>query len=153
MSREQSLRDLFGTREIGVLATLKRDGRPQLSNVNYAYDPTADVLRISVTADRAKTRNLFRDPRATFHVTSADAYAWTVAEGTAEPGPIAAHPDDAAVDDQVAHHRANAGEHPDWPAYRALMVAERRLMIVLRIDRVYGQCLEDLAAWQDSREV
>nr|WP_202513179.1 PPOX class F420-dependent oxidoreductase [Streptomyces sp. SID3343] len=146
------MRDLFPTREIGVLATHKRDGRPQLSNVNYVYDPTTDVLRVSVTADRAKARNLFRDPRASFHVTSADAYAWTVAEGTVELGPVAEHPEDAAVEDQVAHYRASTGEHPDWPAYRALMVAERRLMIRLGVDRVYGQCLEDLAAWQAARE-
>ena len=42
----------------GVLATIKRDGRPQLSNVGYAYDPEQRLFRVSVTADRAKTRNL-----------------------------------------------------------------------------------------------
>ena len=41
-----------------MLATIKRDGRPQLSNVGYSYDPEPQLFRVSVTADRAKTRNL-----------------------------------------------------------------------------------------------
>ena len=56
----------------GVLATVKRDGRPQLSNLFYAWDDEQQLARISVTADRAKTRNLQADPRATLHVTSPD---------------------------------------------------------------------------------
>ena len=35
----------------GVLTSIKRDGRPQLSNVVYAVGD--DTLRISITADRA----------------------------------------------------------------------------------------------------
>ncbi|MEO9221422.1 MAG: pyridoxamine 5'-phosphate oxidase family protein, partial [Mycobacteriaceae bacterium] len=50
---EQQLAELFGTHGLGVLATLKRDGRPQLSNVAYAYDPDQQVLSVSVTDDRA----------------------------------------------------------------------------------------------------
>src|SRR3954454_23111416 len=65
----------------GVLVTLKRDGRPQLSNVGYAYDRDAGVVRVSVTADRAKTRNLARAPRVSLHVTSKDFWTWVVAEG------------------------------------------------------------------------
>ena len=37
----------------GVLATHKRDGRPQLSNIMYAV--VDDEIRISVTDARAKT--------------------------------------------------------------------------------------------------
>lgn len=46
----------------GVLVTIKRDGRPQLSNVMHAYYPDERVIRVSLTDDRAKTRNLRRDP-------------------------------------------------------------------------------------------
>ncbi|MGZ4759511.1 MAG: pyridoxamine 5'-phosphate oxidase family protein, partial [Acidimicrobiales bacterium] len=46
----------------GVLVTLRRDGRPQLSNIIYGVDDTG-VIRISVTAPRAKARNAARDPR------------------------------------------------------------------------------------------
>src|SRR4051794_7636855 len=66
----------------GVLATIKRDGRPQLSNVGYAWDD--GLVRVSVTADRAKTGNLRRDPRVGLHVSSRDFWTWVVVEGTAE---------------------------------------------------------------------
>lgn len=31
----------------GVLVTLKRDGRPQLSNVSHAYYPDERIIRVS----------------------------------------------------------------------------------------------------------
>jgi PPOX class probable F420-dependent enzyme len=130
--------DLFGERPRGVLVTLKRDGRPQLSNVVHHYDPATRTIRISVTDDRAKTRNLRRDPRASYHVTSDDYRAYAVAEATAELTPVAADPHDATVDELVELYRAIAGEHPDWEEYRAAMVADRRLVVRLPIERVYG---------------
>jgi PPOX class probable F420-dependent enzyme len=121
----------------GVLVTLKRDGRPQLSNIGYACE--GDVVRISVTADRAKTRNLERDPRASLHVTSKDFWTWVVADGTAELAPVAADPHDATVEELVAYYRSINGEHPDWDDYRRAMVAERRLVVRLRVEHTYGQ--------------
>ena len=47
-----------------MLATIKRDGRPQLSNVAYHFDPRAVAIQVSITEPLAKTRNLRRDPRA-----------------------------------------------------------------------------------------
>lgn len=122
----------------GVLVTLKRDGRPQLSNIGYVLDAAERTALISVTADRAKTANLRRDPRASLHVSTPDLGAYAVAEGTAELGPVAEHEDDAAVRDLVAHYRASRGEHPDWPAFRAAMVEQRRLLLRLPLTRVYG---------------
>ncbi|MEU1630462.1 PPOX class F420-dependent oxidoreductase [Streptomyces sp. NPDC020096] len=123
----------------GVLVTLKRDGRPQLSNVNHHYDPKERIVRVSITDDRAKTRNLRRDPRASYHVTSADRWSWTVAEGTAELSEVAADPHDAAAEELVDLYRAVRGEHPDWDEYRAAMVADRRVVMRLRVERAYGQ--------------
>ena len=127
------------TQHAGVLATLKRDGRPQLSNVFYAGDDEQQLARISVTADRAKTRNLQADPRATLHVTSADFWTWVAAEGTAELSPVAADPHDATVEEVVGYYGARSGEHEDWDAYRAAVVADRRLVIRLRPEHTYGQ--------------
>jgi PPOX class probable F420-dependent enzyme len=123
----------------GVLVTIKGDGRPQLSNVGYAYDTDAGLIRVSVTADRAKTRNLQRDPRVSLHVTSADFWTWVVVEGIAELTPTAADPRDATVEELVAYYRGTAGEHPDWDDYRAAMVAERRLVVRVRPEHTYGQ--------------
>jgi PPOX class probable F420-dependent enzyme len=121
----------------GVLVTLRKDGRPQLSNITYGY---ADgVARISVTDGRAKTRNLSRDPRASLYVTSADFWSWAVADGTAELTPPAADPNDATVEALISYYRDISGEHPDWDEYRAVMVADKRRLVTLRVERVYGQ--------------
>ena len=125
----------------GVLTTIKHDGRPQLSNVGYAWDATdgTGLIRVSVTDDRAKTRNLRRDPRVSLHVTSADFWTWVVVEGTAELTPVAADPHDATVEELIAYYRGTAGEHPDWDDYRRAMVADRRLVVRFRPEHVYGQ--------------
>ncbi|AGS72880.1 PPOX class F420-dependent oxidoreductase [Streptomyces collinus] len=136
-TQDALLQLLSGTRG-GVLVTLKGDGRPQLSNVSHAYYPEERVVRISVTDDRAKTRNLRRDPRASYHVTSDDRWAYTVAEGTAELSPVARDPHDDTVEELVRLYRDVLGEHPDWDDYRAAMVRDRRLVVRLPVERVYG---------------
>ena len=123
----------------GVLATIKRDGRPHLSNVGYAYDREADVVRVSVTADRVKTRNLEADPRVTLYTVSKDFWTWIAVEGTAELTPVAADPHDATVEELITYYRGTAGEHPDWDEYRAAMVADRRLVVRFRPEHTYGQ--------------
>src|SRR3954447_6133868 len=80
------------TRRLGVLTTLKRDGRPQLSLINYAIDVEGPTVRVSVTDDRAKTRNVRRDPRVSLLVTSDDGWSYAVLEGDAELGPVAREP-------------------------------------------------------------
>ena len=132
-----ALHQLVAAKRQGVLVTLKRDGRPQLSNIAYHLGDD-DVIRISVTDDRAKTANLRRDPRASLHVTRDDFYAYAVVEGTASLLPVAERPDDATVDALVDHYRSVAGEHDDWDEYRAAMVADRRLLVELPLGRLYG---------------
>ncbi|WP_326701101.1 PPOX class F420-dependent oxidoreductase [Streptomyces sp. NBC_01754] len=136
--REALLR-LVGAYDGGVLVTLKRDGRPQLSNVNHAYYPDEGVIRVSITEDRAKTRNLRRDPRASYHVTGDDRGAWTVADATAELSAPAAALHDETVERLITLFRDVQGEHPDWDDYRRAMVRDRRVVLTLRIEHVYGQ--------------
>lgn len=138
-ANDDALSRLIAGQKRGVLVTLKADGRPQLSNVNHAFDPAAALLRVSITADRAKARNLARDPRASYHVTTEDFWHWAVAEGTAELTPVAADPHDATVDELVEVYRAIGGEHPDWDEYRAAMVRDGRLVVRLHAERFYGQ--------------
>jgi PPOX class probable F420-dependent enzyme len=129
---------LLGARRQGVLVTPRANGWPQLSNVSYAWYPAEQVIRISVTDDRAKTRNLRRDPRASFHVTSEDFWSYAVVDGHAELSAVAADPDDAAVEELIDLYRAVNGEHPDWDDYRAAMVRDRRLVIRVPAMRAYG---------------
>ncbi len=135
---DPSLGRLLRDHKRGVLATIRRDGRPQLSNVNYAYDADSELIRVSITDDRAKTRNLRRDPRAAFHVTTDDGWAYVVADARAELTPVAADTHDATVDQLVELFRAVQGEHSDWDDYRAAMVRDRRLVLRLHVERVYG---------------
>ena len=121
----------------GVLTTLKRDGRPQLSNITYHLG-TDDVFRISVTAGRAKYRNMVRDPRVSLHVSRPDFWAYAVFEGDADLSPVAQDPNDATADELVELYRNVAGDHPDWDEYRAAMVRDQRLVVRLRPVHVYG---------------
>jgi PPOX class probable F420-dependent enzyme len=117
---------------------MRRNGRPQLSNVSYAWYPDEQTIRISTTDDRAKARNLRRDPRASFHVTSADFWSYVVVDGHAELSAVAADARDAAVEELIDYYRTAQGEHPDWDDYRSAMVRERRLIVRLRAERAYG---------------
>ncbi|MEV7399978.1 PPOX class F420-dependent oxidoreductase [Streptomyces sp. NPDC091267] len=138
-AQQEALLRLLAEGNSGVLVTLKRDGRPQLSNVNHFYYPDEHIIRVSVTEDRAKTRNLRRDPRASYHVTSEDRWAWTVADGTADLTPVAADPDDDTVAELIRLYRDVQGEHPDWDDYRRAMVRDRRVVLRLHVEHVYGQ--------------
>jgi PPOX class probable F420-dependent enzyme len=129
--------DFVRDRRNGVLTTLKRDGRPQLSNISYALGDDG-VVQISVTHDRAKTANLRRDPRASLHVSREDFWAYVVLEGDVELTPTASEPDDHTVDQLVDYYRSVAGEHDDWADYRRTMVADRRLLVLLTPTHAYG---------------
>jgi uncharacterized protein len=135
---DDKLLAVIADNSLGVLATLKRDGRPQLSNVSYYFDARNATIQVSVTEPRAKTRNLRRDPRASIHVSSDDGWAYAVAEGEATLTPPAAAPDDDTVEGLIALYRNIAGEHPDWDDYRRAMVEDRRVLLTLPISHVYG---------------
>ncbi len=138
MSTDPGLLDLFGSQRGGTLITLRRDGRPQASVVSHAFDAGTRTLRISVTEPRAKTRNVRRDPRVTYVVTSPDLRAYAVGDGTAELTPPAADPHDDTVEALVRLYRDIGGEHPDWDEYRAAMVADQRVVLTLALEHVYG---------------
>lgn len=132
-------RDLLAASRLGVLATIKADGRPQLSPVMPFYDPAADVILVSMTEGRAKTANLRRDPRATLEVTSADGRSWATAEGIATLTGPGTDPHGPQVEALVDYYRRAAGEHPDWDEYRTAMVTDRRVLMTMTVEHVYGQ--------------
>ncbi|MFF7554210.1 PPOX class F420-dependent oxidoreductase [Streptomyces olivaceus] len=129
---------LLAESRLGVLATIRADGRPQLSPVTPAYDPEAGVLRVSTREGLAKTANLRRDPRAALEVTAPDGRSWATAEGTATLTGPGTDPHGPEVEALVEYYRAAAGEHPDWDEYRATMVADRRVLLTISVERVYG---------------
>jgi PPOX class probable F420-dependent enzyme len=124
-------------RHQGVLVTLKRDERPQLSNVAYAVGSDG-VLRVSVTAGRAKTANVRRDPRVSLYVGRPDFGAYVVIEGRGELSAVSTAPADPAGRELADLYRAVQGEHPDWDDFFAAMVQDRRLVLRLYPERAYG---------------
>ena len=139
MTLDPNLVALASARNIGAMATMKRDGRPQLSAVKFTLDRASAMARISMIDGRAKVHNLRRDPRASIFVMSPDGWTYAVLEGTVELSPVALAPDDDTVEELVDVFRAIRGEdHPDWDEYRATMVADRRLVARLHVERAYG---------------
>jgi PPOX class probable F420-dependent enzyme len=134
-------RTLLAESRLGVLATIKSDGRPQLSPVTPYYDREAETLYVSMTDGRAKTANLRRDPRASLEVTGPNARTWATAEGTVELIGPGTDPDGPEVDALVDYYRKAAGEHPDWDEYRSVMVSDRRVLMVMTVEHVYGRRL------------
>jgi PPOX class probable F420-dependent enzyme len=128
----QEAHDFVARSHRAVLATIKRDGRPQLSHVAYALDHDGRI-KISVTRDRAKTRNLQRDPRASLVVQGDNWYQYVVVEASAEvqdgPGVFA---------DLRRIYEMIAGKpHPDWAEFDHAMVRDGRVLLSLAIERLY----------------
>jgi PPOX class probable F420-dependent enzyme len=112
-----------------VLITRRRDGRLQTSPIACGLHDDGRVA-ISVTEDRAKTKNLRRDPRATLCVMNDGFFGpWVQIDGTAEIVPMP-----EALDGLVALYRQISGEHPDWDDYARAMGRDRRVLLLISID-------------------
>jgi PPOX class probable F420-dependent enzyme len=120
-----------------VLVTLKRDGRPQTSNVIYAVGDDG-LIRVSITDQRAKAKNAARDPRVSVHISRDDFWAYAVIEGDAELSPISTVPGDATGQELAELYRAMQGEHPDWDDYFATMVDDQRQVMRIHPTHAYG---------------
>jgi len=123
-------RDFLRTNHHAVLATMRRDGTPQMSPVGCAVDDHGRVV-VSSRETAIKVKNVRRDPRAWLCVFPDQFYGGFVqVEGAAT---VVSLPE--AMDGLVDYYRAVAGEHPDWDDYRAAMEKEKRVLIRLDLTR------------------
>ncbi|RKT19986.1 PPOX class probable F420-dependent enzyme [Streptomyces sp. 1114.5] len=129
---------LLAQSRLGILATIKADGRPQLSPVLPFYDRETNSILVSTRDGLAKTANLRRDPRVSLEVTSPDGRSWVTAEGVATLTGPGSDPEGPEVEALVDYYRRAAGEHPDWAEYREAMVSDRRVLLTIPVDHVYG---------------
>jgi PPOX class probable F420-dependent enzyme len=122
--------DYLRSHHRAVLATIRRDGRAQLSPITATVDEAGRVI-VSTREPTAKVRNVLRDPRVSL-VAFPDTFFgdWVQVEGTAE---IVRQPD--ALELLVDYYRRVSGEHPDWADYRAAMVRDHRVLLRFVIDR------------------
>lgn len=123
-------RDHIRQNSRAVLATIRKDGTPQLSPVNAAVDAQGRVV-VSSRETAYKVKNLRRDPRAWLCVFPDAFYGpWVQVEGVVS---VLSLPE--AMEPLVEYYRAVGGEHPDWDDYRAAMVAEQRCLVRLDLTR------------------
>ena len=131
-------REFLSQNHNGALTTFRRNGAAQMSIVTCGiYD---DGVGFTTTEDRAKLRNLRRDPRCTILVGTDDWRNFVVLEGEARLVGV-----DNASEDEYREtlrnvFRTAAGqEHPNWPEYDQAMRADRRYGVIVTPSHVYGR--------------
>ncbi|WP_344635522.1 pyridoxamine 5'-phosphate oxidase family protein [Kitasatospora cystarginea] len=138
---DQALSELLGSQRFGTLATVRRSGHPHLTTMLYHWDPDARVVRFSTTADRTKVKHLRNDSRAALHVPGGDVWSFAVAEGDAEVSEVTTVPGDA-TGRELLSMIPDLGTPKDEEAFLAQQVAERRVVIRLKVSRLYGTALD-----------
>jgi PPOX class probable F420-dependent enzyme len=112
-----------------VLVTYRQDGRLQTSPIVCATDDEGHVV-ISVTEDRAKTKNVRRDRRVALCVFNDGFFGdWVQIDGTADIVPMP-----EALEGLKDLYRQIAGEHPDWDEYAQAMADDRRVLLRITPD-------------------
>ena len=120
------LLDFVRERHHYALITTRRDGRPQVSPVTGGVDADGRIV-ISTYPERAKTKNLRRDPAVSVLVMSDEFDGpWVQVDGTAE---VLDMPAQEAEDGLVEYFRCIAGEHSDWDEYREAMRRQGKSLI------------------------
>ena len=114
-----------------VVATLRKDGAPQLTPVTAGVDDEGKIV-ISSRETAMKVKNLRRDPRMWLCLLNDGFFGeFMQAEGPVE---IVTLPD--AMDGLIEYYRGISGEHPDWDDYRAAMEREQRVLLRITPTRV-----------------
>ncbi len=143
MPDDQQLLDLIANNSQAILAAVTRAGYPHLTNVLYLWDPAQRIAKISTTADRVKGRILRRDPRAALHVSGSHFWSFAVAECDATVSDVATSPGDEACRELLEVHSAFYGKILDEGAFFAQMIEARRLVVRLKVKRLYGVLLDE----------
>ena len=118
---DDSVRAFLEAPHFAVMATVNRDGTPQLTVMWYALHPTDDVVLLNASRGLLKARNLRRDPRMAICVEEGMRYVTLT--GTAE-----------LVDDRAVQER----EVNDLiaPRYIGQRLGSRRWEVIKGSDRI-----------------
>ncbi len=123
------LEDFLRPRHRAVLITRRDGGGLQTSPVSCGVDEVGRLV-VATYPQRAKVRNIRRDPAVSVCVLSDDFNGpYVHLDGTAE---IIDLPE--AVEPLVQYFRSVAGEHDDWDEYRTAMVRQGKCLIRVAID-------------------
>ena len=111
---------------IGVLATLRRDGTPQLTPINYAYHD--GKFLISTTKDRVKYHNVRRNPKVSLCIIRKEWRPYVTAYGTAR-----VEEDDIVAGTAEIFRRMTDREVPD--NFAQALKDQRRVLIIFTPER------------------
>jgi PPOX class probable F420-dependent enzyme len=129
--KESDVANFLSSHRQAIFATIRKDGRPQLTNVLAAYHDGS--LWVSITETRAKYHNLVRDPRATLLVLGDNFWQYLVIDGTAT---LTRLPDALPLLREY-YQLATGNDHPNWEEYDEAMRTDRRVLASISIDHVY----------------
>jgi PPOX class probable F420-dependent enzyme len=138
---EQELLELLASTNQAVLAGVTKEGYPHLTNVLYAWDAEQRIARVSTTADRVKGRIMQRDPHAALYISGPHFWSYAVAECDAETSAVATTPDDDACRELLEVHSTFDGGLDEAEFFQQ-MIAARRLVVRLRVRRLYGVLMD-----------
>jgi PPOX class probable F420-dependent enzyme len=127
-----------------VVSTTRANGTVQSSLVNAAVlthpETKVEVLAFVVAGRARKLDNLRARPRLT--AVAHTGWEWAAVEGVAElVGPDDPVPGFDAEGLRLLHRSvftAAGGTHDDWPTFDAVMVEERRTVVLVTPERVYS---------------
>ena len=131
-------REFLTANHNGALTTFRRSGAAQMSIVTCGI--YGDGVAFTTTADRAKLRNLRRNPSCTILVGTEDWRNFVVMEGQARlVGTDTAGADEYRETLREVYRAAAGREHPDWPEYDQAMLDDRRYAVIVTPAHVYGR--------------
>ena len=120
-----------------VLTTFRKDGGAQMSIVTCGL--YRDSIAFTTEAQRAKLLNLQRNPRCSLLVSKRDWWGYLVLEGQATLlSPGATDPAELRQGLRDVYLAASGKTHPNWQEYDAAMRKERRSVVIVVPERVYG---------------
>lgn len=124
MTREQLEAFLAEPRNI-MVATIRRDGRPQVTPNWFAWD--GERFYISTTKTRQKYKNLTRDPRVQLVLDEPTGFRTVLVDGTAEIWEDL----DRGLPYFKRITQKHTGRTPDDAALRERLVREQRVLLVI----------------------
>jgi len=140
MALDQKTLKFMAENHNAVLSTYRRDGATQMSIVTTG--PYKDGVAFSTTENRAKLRNLERNPRCSLLVAQDNWWGYVVLEGVAEIISLKTTGAHELRDAMRDVYRAAAGkEHPNWDEYDEVMRQENRVGVVVIPNKTYGTVL------------
>ena len=133
-------RGVLEKNEMGVFTTFRRDGGAQMSVVTCGL--YGNGMAFGAERHRAKVLNVKRNPKCSLLISQRDWWGYVVLEGRAE---LIDDENTDAEELRVAlrdvYRSAAHKEHPNWQEFDEVMKAERRAVVIVVPERVYGSAL------------